>query len=253
MLAPLLALFSVLLAGVYFLVGRVVLARRPTGDGRPAATSFAVWWFTLAALTSGGMVDYIVRNTVHWTLATFLAYTQLLLLTIVIAVGALLYYLVYLFTGRRQAWQPIAVGYILFYIAILYYFAIAEPVAVVEGDLRTKMRYDNDLTDSALATVLGTLLVAPPLLAAIGYFSLFFRVPERSQRFRIGAVGGAFIIWFGATLVVGQLTDWSETTSWRIASQVIALGAASLVYIAFRPPTWLRQRYRISGFGEHVR
>lgn len=253
MLAPLLALFSGLLAAVYFLVGRVVLARRPTGDGRPAATSFAVWWFTLAALTAGGVIDYIVRSTTHWTLATYLAYTHLLLLTIVIAVGTLLYYLVYLFTGQRNAWRPITAGYVLFYAAILYYMAAADPVAVVESELRTTIEYGNDLSDSVWATILGVLLVAPPLVAAIGYFSLFFRVPERSQRFRIGAVGGAFIIWFGASLIVGQLTEWSGTTTWRIISQVIALGAASLVYIAFRPPTWMRQRYRISGFGERIR
>ncbi len=253
MLAAGVALLNALMVYVLVRVGVVVMERRPKGPGHLAGTSFAVWWFTLAGLQAGSVLDFIIQAVGgSWTLAAYMTYVQLLLLIIVAAIGGLLYYMVYVYTGRRNAWRIIAAAYTGIYILLVYYVFLAEPIAVTQGPLGTTLEYRYDLDDTLLARIVGIGLILPTLLAAIGYFSLYFRVEEPSQKFRIGAVGGSFIIWFGSSLLVGQLTDWSDTTAWRITSAFITLGSAFAVYTGFQPPAWMRKRFHLSGYGENA-
>ncbi len=239
---------NALMAAVYILVGRIVLKRRPQGPGRLAANSFAAWWFALAFLQGGSLIDWGVSHTLGWSLPMFLAYLQGILLSIVVALAALMYYLVYLYTGKRGAWVPIAAGYTLYFVAILYFIAASQPAGLEYGPFGTDVVYDNDLSDSTFAQVLGLLLIVPIIVAALAYFSLFFKAPGRTQRFRIAVVANALVIWFGSSLVVGQ-TEFAEATAWRIVAPLIALAASLAIYLAFNPPTWLRQRLGIDGYG----
>ncbi len=233
------------------LVGRVVWARRPEGPGAAAAGAFATWWYTLAALQLGGVLDVVVANTIGWSLSAYLAYVQGVILALVVALGALMYYMVYIFTGARGAWKPIAILYAEYFFILLYWIALARPDGLAQSAGGTTLRYANDLTDAAFTQFIGLLLIVPPILAALAYLTLFFRVEERSQKFRIAAIGGTFALWFGSSLLVGQFTDWTETMGWRIASAAITLAAAIVVYAAFDPPAWVRRRFALHGYGEH--
>ncbi len=245
------ALLNTLMATVYMLVANTVLRRRPQGPGRGAATAFALWWWCLAALSLGALVDFGIRHTVGWSLAGLLGYTQLVLLDITIALAALMYYLIYLYTGRPGAWKPIAVAYAIYFGAILYYIAAADPVGVEASALGSQLEYANDLSGTTFARMLGLLLILPIMIAAVAYFSLFFKAPERSQRFRIAMVAGALFVWFGSSLIVGQFTDYGETHSWRLISPLIALTASWIIFVAFSPPNWLQRRFGIQGYGSH--
>ncbi len=252
LLAGALALLNALLVYVLFRVGKVVFDRRPEGGGSLAAKAFAMWWFTLAVFQAGAVADFALRGLGgQWSLAAYLAYVQLLIILLVAAFGALLYYMVFVFTGRREAWRPIAVLYAALYLMLVYYIALSDPIGVKEGALGTTLEYRHDLADSLLAQAIGIGLLLPTLLAAVGYLSLLFRVDDRSQRFRIIAVAGAFIIWFGSSLLVGQFTDWNDTAAWQVASALITLGSAVAVYTACQPPRWMRRRFHLTGFGEH--
>lgn len=239
---------NAVMAAVYILVGRTVLIRRPDGPGRLAATSFAAWWFALAFLQGGSLIDYLVSHTTGWTLGSYLTYTQLILLSIVVALAALMYYLVYLYTGKRGAWMPVAAGYGVYFVAILYYIAASKPAGISYGRFGTEITYANDLSNSLFAQVLGLLLIVPIILAALGYFSLFFKAPGRTQRFRIAVVATSLVIWFGSSLIVGE-TAFSQQDAWRIVAPLIALTASLAIYAAFNPPQWLRQRLGIDGYG----
>ncbi len=241
---------SVFMGFFYYRVGRIVWARRPDGDANLAATAFAIWWFTLAVVQAGAVANLLIKYTWQWSLASYMTYLVFLVILIVAALAALTYYFVYLFTGRRQM-LPIIVGSYVVYLGLLLYFIFAQqPVAVVESEIGTELRYGNDLSGTALATAIGILLLAPPLIGAMAYFSLFFRAPEPSQRFRIAAIAGAFIAWFGSSLIAGRIGDFAETTTWRLMAPFIALTATYMVYIAFRPPAWIRKRFGLVGFGE---
>lgn len=250
LLAWLLPGLNVVLAAIYVQVGMVVLARRPSGDGRLAGSAFAGWWFMLGLVTGSAVLDHAVRATVGWTVATYLTYLKMTLLVVVVALAFLMYYLVYLFSGRRRAWAVLGPLYAAYYAAVLYYLAYARPVGVVETAYRTSLRFARDMDGHWSTAVLGLLLVVPPLLAALGYLSLFFRVRDRSQRFRIAAVAGAFVFWFGTSLAVGQLSALGGTLAWRVGSAAVALAASWLVYVAFQPPRWIKRHFGVVGFGE---
>lgn len=244
-------ILSIVSGIVYLLLGRVVSRREVPGPMRSALRAFAMWWYLLGVISLLSPVSVALGEAGVWTLPAYLTYTQTVLLVILAALAGLVYYLVYVYTGSSRAWVWVLVGYSLFYIAILGYFNAADPIGLTEGpNGGVQMEYANDLEDTVFATVLGLLLLLPPIAAAVAYLSLLRRVKERSQRFRIGAVALAFIIWFGTSLIGGQILGdaFTSTIAWRIITGFVALLGAFMVYTAFRPPDWVRRVFRIEGF-----
>ena len=241
---------NVLMAAVYYAVGRVVGRREVSEDAELAKKSFSGWWHALAAVTASGAVATAIGSQELWGLSAFVAYLQTVLFIIIAAIGALLYYFVYLFTGKRGTWKPIAIAYALYFIAFLYYLAAADPIGLKLADTGgQELEYANDLSDTAFAQVMGVLLLLPVILGAIGYVSLIRKVPDRSGHFRIGSVAGAFILWFGSSFLAGQILDVAQESWWQPVGTAIALGASALVYVAFAPPAWLAKRLHIEGYG----
>jgi uncharacterized membrane protein HdeD (DUF308 family) len=88
------------------------------------------------------------------------------------------------------------------------------------------------------------LLFVPQILGGLAYFTLYFRVPEVTQKYRILLVSWSIIIWFLSPFVAfaGGLAqqDW-----WQVVSRLIGLAAALTILMAYLPPRWLKQRYGI--------
>ena len=88
------------------------------------------------------------------------------------------------------------------------------------------------------------LLLLPQIIGGFAYFTLYFRVTETTQKYRILLVSWSIIIWFLSPLaaLAGGLAeqDW-----WQLASRLIGLAAALTILIAYLPPRWLKQRYGI--------
>jgi hypothetical protein len=100
-----------------------------------------------------------------------------------------------------------------------------------------------------LFVIVVLLLLLPQMIGAFAYFTLYFRMPEVTQKYRILLVSWSIIIWFLSPLLalVGGLAeqDW-----WQLASRFIGLAAALTILIAYLPPRWLRQRYGIMSLSE---
>lgn len=242
---------SIISGVVYLLLGRVVSRREVPRSMRPALRSFAMWWYLLGLISLLSPIATALGEAGAWTLPAYLTYTQTVLMIILAALGGLVYYLLYVYTGKSGSWVVVLAGYTLFFIAILGFFNASQPVGLTEApNGGVEVEYANDLSDSAFATVLGLLLLLPPIAAAVAYLSLLRKVKSRSQRFRIGAVSMAFIVWFGVSLIGGQVLDdaFTGTIAWRIITGLVALAAAFMVYAAFQPPAWLRRALRIESF-----
>ena len=244
------ALLNVLVAAVYAAVGGVVSKRQVSDQARLAKRAFSAWWWVLAAVSVGGALANIASVYGVWTLASLVVYTQVLLALILGALAALLYYFVFLRTGWRGVWKPIAAFYALYYIAILYYLAVADPVGITRNPAGDTLEFGNDLTEHPVTTLLGLLLLMPSLIGAIGYFSLFGRIPDRSGRFRVAVIAGAFIFWFGTSIMAGFVFDVTEHPWWRHASTGVAVVASYAVYLGFRPTRWMRRRFGLTGYDE---
>lgn len=237
-------LYSLLMAGLYGAVAWAVGRRHVTTAAENANRSFVTWWGGLAIISVAGAVANLLGHMGAWTLPGFLTYTQLNLIAIVVILMALMYYFVYLFTGSSKATSAVVAFYLAFLGFILYYINLGQPIGLIDGpNGGVTIEYADDLSETALARWLGILLLLPLVLGALAYTSLFFKVKDRTQRFRIVTVGGSIFVWMltalGASL--GGL-DPNEQLWWLITSRVIAITATVANLVAFLPPKWVQRK-----------
>jgi hypothetical protein len=238
------ALFAVAGASIYSYVGwRLSKRVVSSAEARLAWESFTVWWYGLAATTLIGGFLNLFGAVGLTSLPLFVTATYLNLLIICIALLGLLYYLVYLFTGNRKALLPLAIFYLIYYILLVYYITASTPADVSVGRWSTSLTYRAPLT-GPLFVLLIALLLLPQIIGGLAYFTLYFRVPQATQKFRILLVSWSIVIWFLSPLLAlaGGLSqqDW-----WQLTSRFIGLAAALTILMAYLPPGWLKQRYGI--------
>lgn len=242
------AALQVVTALVYFHVGRVTSMRRIGGEAQLAARLFSVWWFTLGALTAVGAFTRLLVLAGVLDLGLHATLSHLNLLSLCVALWALLYYLVYLFTGSRRWFLPITAFYIVFYVGVVYLLTAAEPVGVIVERGVVRIDYARELSGGPLVALV-LALILPPVLGAIGYARLFFQVEELTQRYRIGLVAFTILAWFGSSLVAWA-GGFSQAGWWRNISQFFGLIAALAILAAFRPPGFIQRRWGIHAVDE---
>lgn len=233
---------------VYGYVGWRLSRRRVEGPSRLASGLFSVWWAAIAATTGiGALVRLgVVAGVVD--LPLYLTWTYLSLLFLVLALWALLYYLVYLLTGSRRAFGPITAGYAALFVYYVYLVTAARPRGLsVEGS-RVVLDYAEPIQGVALLVALVAML-GPHLVAAAGYFRLFFKVEGATQRYRIGLVSATIFAWF-LSAALGAATEASRNDWWLVASAAIGLAASLVILMAYVPPAWVRRRYGVASVDE---
>lgn len=238
------ALFAVAAASIYSYVGWCLSKRLvSSSEARLAWGSFTIWWYGLAATTLIGGFLNLFGAIGLTSLPLFVTATYINILVICLALWGLLYYLIYLFTGNRGSLIPLAAFYVIYYAFLVYYITASSPSNVNVGRWSATLAYRAPLTGPFFVLLI-VLLLLPQILGGLAYFTLYFRVPEATQKYRILLVSWSIIIWFLSPLIalVGGLAqqDW-----WQLASRFIGLAAALTILIAYLPPRWLKQRYGI--------
>lgn len=230
-------------AVVYAYVGAVTWRRRTGGEARLASDLFATWWFALAATSLIGALRNALGYLGVRDVALYLTLGFVSLFGMCLALWGLLYYLVYLFSGRKRLLVPVTAFYALMYAWLVYLVARWPATGVEVGEWGVRVTYATE-PGGALVTALVLLIIVPPVLGAAGYARLFFRVQDATQRYRIGLVSFTFAAWF-MTSLLAYFLELRGTAEWQVASRAIALGAAALIYAAYRPPAWVRSRWGI--------
>ena len=245
------ALFSIASAAIYGYVAARQRQRTVSNPGaRLAWKLFGLWWYCLAATTlvSGLLHSLGAFNIV--SLPLFIALTHVNILLICIALWGLLYYLVYLFTGSQRFLVPLTIFYVLYYVLLVYYITASDPAHVEITRWTTRLVYADPITGPFFSLVL-VLLVFPQILASLAYFTLFFRVREATQRYRVLLVSWCIILWFGSAFVA-SVTGLSQEDWWQILSRLIGLGAALGILCAYFPPGIIRRRFGIASIAEQM-
>lgn len=235
------ATLSGAMAAVYAYVGYRIAHRPVTGDAQLASRAFTVWWFALAGATGFGALQSVAAAAGVRDLPLFVTATYVNLLAICLALWGLLYYLLYVYTGKRGWLMPLTAFYGAYYAAIAYYLAASKPVGVTVGTWSVGLDYA-DTMPAALTMTLLLLLVGPQIVAALAYSLLFFQVRERTQRFRVAVVSASILVWFGSSLVA-SLGGLGGSLVWNVTSRLIGLAAALAILTAFAPPRWMRRRF----------
>lgn len=241
------ALFAFVAALVYAYVGWRLGQREVTEKAQRAATLFSVWWYGLAGTTTATGIMHLTAALDAASLPLFIALTYVNVLVVCVALLGLLYYLVYLFTGRDTV-VPLGVFYAAYYVFLLYYLTAAGPTGVEVTRWRAALAYEQPLMGPLFGVVIA-LLVFPQLIGALAYLSLFFKVQEATQRYRILVVSLSIVVWFGSALAAAG-SGLASNDAWQLASRFIGLGAAVAIYLAYFPPGWVRRRYGVVSLRE---
>lgn len=245
------ALLSILAAGIYYYVGRVLSRRHlASPDSRMAWALFVVWWYALAATTlSGGLLSLLGGFGIAG-LPLFATFTMVNLLAICVGLFGLMYYLLYLFTGKRSLLGPLSVFYIAYYILLVYYVQASDPAGVAVERWRATLVYQHELRGPLFIIVL-LLLLFPQIIGSLAYFTLYFRVHNATQKYRILLVSWSIIIWF-LTGFIASISGLSEADWWQIVNRLIGLSAALAILLAYQPTPSIKRRFGITSITEEL-
>ena len=213
-------------------------------EDRLAWNAFRVWWAGLGLTTMISLFNAILPLLGILNLTVYVALAQVNILVICIALWGLLSYLVFLFTGKANARRYLAIFYFLFFIALAVYAISLQPSGVELEEGVATIQYDGQVSP-AYILVLSVFLLAPQLLASFAYFSFYFRVRERTQKYRVLLVSVSIFVWFSSPLLARALS-LSEQDWWPLASSSITLIAAIVIYWAYYPPKFLQERLRVA-------
>lgn len=219
LLANALALLGAL---VYALIG---LRYARLAARAPMQTPFALFWLGIAFY---GLADGA------WGLAVPLldpppafgiVVLHLKILSGCAAFFGLVYYLAYLYTGRRRLVWPILALYVVIFAVVTYSYAARVPIGQEVRTWGGGLTYANE--GGALSNVAYALLFAPPLAGALAYGALLPRAATREQRLRILATSAAFAVLFG-----GMLLGWMTNVVplWPLLEKGLAVVAGLIVF-----------------------
>jgi hypothetical protein len=242
-------LFALISGGIYGYVGwRLGQRAISSSEARLAWRSFTLWWYGLAVSTMIGGFQNLFGVVGLTNLSLFVTATYVNIIPACIALWGLLYYLIYLFTGNRRSLVPLGVFYMIYYILLVYYTSASIPDSVEVGRWGTTLTYRTPLT-GPFFIILAVLLFLPQIIGGIAYFTLYFRVTDVTQKYRVLLVSGSIMIWFLSpyAAVAGGVT---QHDSWQIASRFIGLAAPLTILMAYLPPRWLQERYAITSLSD---
>jgi hypothetical protein len=238
------ALLSTFTAGIYYYVGYVLSQRHASSEGsRMAWSMFIVWWYALAASTlSTGALSLLGALGIVG-LPLFVTVTIVNLLATCVALFGLMYYLLYLFTGNNRLLIPLTLFYIAYYAFLIYYVLASVPVAVSVERWRAALVYQDEIRGPLFLVAL-LLLVFPQIIGSLAYFTLYFRIENPTQKYRVLLVSWSIIIWF-LSAFLASIAGLSQLDWWQVASRLIGLTAAMMIRFAYQPPLWIKQRYNV--------
>ncbi len=241
-------IFAIASAGIYFYVGWRLSRRRVIlPDARLAWTLFVVWWYAFAGATLSEGVLKLLGLLGITSLPLMLTILQTEYLAICIGLYGLIYYLLYLFTGNRRILTPLMIFYVAYYFLLLYFVNLGMPTGVTIGRWSISLTYQQQ-QPVLFALLIVFLLLFPQIICGIAYFTLYFRLKDASQKYRVALVSWSIIILFLASLLT--VFGLSKFDWWQIINWLIGLGAALMILMAYHPVTWIKNHLGVSAIAE---
>ncbi|MCA1819919.1 MAG: hypothetical protein ABR562_03865 [Thermoplasmatota archaeon] len=236
---------------VYAYVGHRIGQRRVVGEAALPLGAFAIWWQSLAAITIITALATIAASFDWLDADLYVALSYFTLMLLSVGLGCLLHYLVFLFTGRLRWWRPIVAAYAAYLVFLIYVVRSHLPMGVERQRWQIAVHYERPLAGDPLFAWAVVLLIAPPLLSALAYGSLAYRVRERALRYRITVVAASILVWFGSALAA-SLSGYDNSDGWQLGSRLIGLAAALCILAGYYPPRPLRRRFGLVSIEEPV-
>lgn len=240
------------ISGVLYAYLASLLARRPVSQAaKGAQVCFALWWGVLGVssfLSAIQVVLYVAGVLPVWF---FQAAGQLLLTLILLGLAGLLFYLIFVYTGRSRSWKLLAAYYGALYLVLLALVAAQGTPTSISDDGWRLQRVPEPEANTLLGVVFGLLFIGPQIAAAVAYALLYRRAASTDQRYRIALVSGSIIVWFASSLVAGAIGA-SNTFAGEVASQVLGMLAAATILLAYEPPRAWRAKWGLKSIRDEI-
>lgn len=230
---------------VYGYVGlRLSRHTERAGANGVAMRFFSLWWLTTSANQLLGSGLYLAAAFGHTDLAIQLTYVYVQRLLLAVSLVGLMYYLMFLHTGRSYL-VPLGVVYGLVFAAQIYSISVRKAIGVESFGWRTDIVWANP--EPALLRLALLLIVVPPIVGALMMLRIYRRVETPTRRFRVAMIGGGFVVWWIIAIVAGQGSmlgvGWFQALN-RLVGIAIAIG----ILLAYEPLPWMQRRYRLEPF-----
>jgi hypothetical protein len=237
----------ILVTGVLCLFVAVKLGKRQLSDrGEHLAwRAFRIWWFALGLnIMLSSFNTWLALNTtpdLTFHIAIFLIST----LTLCSALWGLLFYLTYLFTGDAKWALPLGFFYGLVFTSVASYLLfVLRPNGVLIEDGSAILQYSSEAPELTV-TIIALFILLPQILAALAYFSLYFRLNDLGQRYRVLLVSLSILIWFCSPFIALAF-GVAENPWWSVVSRLVGMIAIIIIYWAYYPPKFLQRRIGIA-------
>jgi hypothetical protein len=230
---------------VYGYVG-LRLSRKTERAGRngTAMRFFSLWWLTTAANQAMGGMLYVAAAFGSTDVTIQLTYVYLQRLLLAVSLVGLMYYLLFLQTGRSYL-VPLAFVYGFYFASQLYVINIREAIGVEHFGWRTDIVWVHE--EPALLRIVLLLIVVPPILGALMMLRIYRRVETPTRRFRVAMIGGGFVLWWTIAIVAGQ--GMTFDVGWLQAlNRVVGIGVALGILLAYEPLPWMQRRFHLEPY-----
>lgn len=226
-------------AAVFFALSATLLRRPMLDEGaRTANLAFGLWWFAVGAQQTVVALRIPLALT-EAPLSLMVGFSFANLAAFTLGLAGLLYYLLYLFTGRTVVSWPLLLFYSVYCGWGIQYLATRWPVGYDVTPWGVNIDYA--LAASPMATLTALLvLFGPPLVAVGALLVLSQRMPLGPSRLRVVVLALAIALWFSSAIVAAGLGATADT--WQAVATLIPLGVGVAVLTVYRPPPWLRDR-----------
>lgn len=205
--------------------------------------AFALWWYAASLVILNVNLRNLVAAAGVTDVALYTTQAYVGNVPLAAALGCLMYYVLYLMTGRRRLYLPVAVVYALYLTYLMWFTARAGERHLVISDWQ--VQFTGDIPATAAENLAFGLLLAAPIVLTVGaYTILAFRIREPNQRYRLSMISAGFLLLFG-TILVGYLLRWNEQPWFALAYELPALVASFMALLAYRPPRWVRRRLHL--------
>jgi hypothetical protein len=238
--------------GLYAFIG-FSLGRKTFSDAADAGAwrAFRYWWFGMAVNTVLNAVAILTLAAGVTALPLFVFFSVTSTLAASLALWGLLTYLLYVYTGNRARW--LSYFYIAFALFLFYSIYSFQPTGVTMGAWQTSIQYAHAPTGAfgfAYAVFFLLLIALPPVIGSIGMFTLYFRIKERSAKYRALLVPlGIFALFGLAYLVPLALFPFGVRTGdlawWPYTIRIVGVVALVIIYWAYFPPSFIQDRFKV--------
>lgn len=222
-------------------VGAILLLRAPPARGHAARVLFCLFWMSAAAVWTAQGLQNLAAAFGWATFALVSALDQVTTPFYCLAGAGLLYYTLYLVTGRERLLVPILVYYLVVFALVRWSVEEAHRLAIDVKPWLVSFRYETPLQGPAYSAVVA--LLALPLVAAVlAHAALLLRVHDPAARYRIALTSVGLLAWI-LTEALSYTSGFANSNAGELTRRLVALASAGIVVLAYRPPRFARERW----------